>query len=204
MIPESFVAPAAGSLPDVLIVDAEAERLVPLFSHSFRVTAAPRAAVAFESMTRVIPAAVVVDLAMTGGVAMDVIRRARSFSMPPAILVTTSNQNLAPDALLAGCDSILLKPFPPNLLASRLSRLIRARLQSLRQHSILRAGRSFSRSGSLHEGTLLAAGGTKHWPESRCPHCNHEDVTSFEYASHRRAWYACLSCKAVWMAKRRD
>jgi DNA-binding response OmpR family regulator len=206
-MPETLAAPGT-TLPDVLIVDAQAENYAPLFAESFRIVAASRAAAAFESMTRVIPAALVVDLGGQDGAALDVIRRARSFSMPPAILATTTNVEQAPDALLAGCDSILLKPFPPNLLASRLSRLIRMRMQSLRQQSVLlreQASRSFAKSMHPHErGTLLSAGCTKHWVSTHCPHCNHEGVTSFEYASHRRAWYACLSCKKVWMAKRRD
>lgn len=44
----------------------------------------------------------------------------------------------------------------------------------------------------------------REWPTTRCAHCDHEGVMSFEYASHRRAWYACLACKKVWMAKRLD
>jgi hypothetical protein len=50
----------------------------------------------------------------------------------------------------------------------------------------------------------LNTGCMRDWPTAECPYCDHEGVTSFEYASHRRTWYACLACKKVWMAKRRD
>jgi hypothetical protein len=29
-------------------------------------------------------------------------------------------------------------------------------------------------------------------------------VTSFEFLSRRRAWYACLACRKVWIAPRQD
>ena len=39
---------------------------------------------------------------------------------------------------------------------------------------------------------------------THCPYCSNQGVTSFEYASVRRAWYACVACKKVWIAKRQD
>ena len=42
------------------------------------------------------------------------------------------------------------------------------------------------------------------WPETRCPACERPGAVSFEFSSHRRAWYACLGCKAVWMGKRQE
>ena len=50
---------------------------------------------------------------------------------------------------------------------------------------------------------LLKLGIIQEWPAASCPYCAHP-VTSFDYASLRRAWYACVQCKKVWLAKRLD
>jgi hypothetical protein len=50
----------------------------------------------------------------------------------------------------------------------------------------------------------LAATTNRVWAEVACTRCQQDGVVSFEFASHRRAWYACLECKNVWMAKRRE
>jgi DNA-binding response OmpR family regulator len=200
-------APTSVTVPDLLLVDAGADDYVPVLDSAFRVVSTNRIATAFEHMARVVPAALVADLDGTDGSAIDLIVRARSFSFPPAILATTAEPGRAPDAIVAGCDSVLLKPFAPNLIYSRLSRMIRLRQQTLRHQSASlreRAGRRFAKSVHLHERGNLGAGCLREWPNTHCAYCDHEGVTSFEYASHRRAWYACLSCKKVWMAKRRD
>jgi hypothetical protein len=48
----------------------------------------------------------------------------------------------------------------------------------------------------------LLAGTNRVWPNTHRPYCNHGGVTRFEFCSHRRAWFACLECKKVWIAKR--
>jgi hypothetical protein len=104
-----------------------------------------------------------------------------------------------PGALAAGCDAVLLKPFPPNLLHARIGRLLRARGEILKN----RAVQSQLKVHHLGERSELLLGGTNRvWPNTHCPYCSHPGITSFEYCSHRRAWYACLECKKVWIAKR--
>jgi DNA-binding response OmpR family regulator len=201
-------APTPAFVPDLLVVDAGADLYLPVLGNTFRVVSTSRASAAFEHLTRTVPAVMVADLDGIDGAPIDLIVQARTFSMPPAILVTTAEPSRVPDAMVAGCDSVLLKPFAPNLIYSRLSRMIRMRQQMLRHRSAPlreRASRSYAKSVHLHErGDLLSAGYLRDWPTTQCAYCDHEGVTSFEYASHRHAWYACLACKKVWMAKRRD
>jgi DNA-binding response OmpR family regulator len=121
--------------------------------------------------------------------------------MPSTVLVTTANADRVPDALLSGCDGVLLKPFAPNLLFARVGRMLRAQSVALR----LRAHQQFAKSAHLTERSALLTTGTNQvWSSTHCPHCQHDGVTSFDHASHRRDWYACLSCKKVWMAKRQE
>jgi hypothetical protein len=103
---------------------------------------------------------------------------------------------------------VLLKPFAPNLLYARIGRLLRARTEQQRIRTRQGQIRSpyIPGNGDGHgEGdSSLAATTNRVWAEVACPTCQHDGVVSFEFASHRRAWYACLECKAVWMAKRRE
>jgi len=121
--------------------------------------------------------------------------------VPATVLVTTTDVEKIPDAILAGCDAVLLKPFAPNLLFARVGRLVRSRSTELRY----RAVRQRAKSHHLHERSdLLLAGTNQQWPNTHCPYCMHQGVTSFEFTSYRRAWYACLDCKKVWLAKRQE
>jgi DNA-binding response OmpR family regulator len=120
-------------LPDILVVDVDAETYAGVLGRSFRVVTVNRTAAAFEQLAQRVPSAIVADLDRVDGSALDLITRARGFSRPPAILVTTAEPERVPDAIGAGCDSVLLKPFPPNLICSRLGRLVRSRHESLRQ-----------------------------------------------------------------------
>jgi hypothetical protein len=109
--------------------------------------------------------------------------------------------------MVADCDSVLLKPFAPNLIYSRLSRMINAAADasaSIRTPQGTREPQLSEIGPFAQRGDLLSAGYLRDWPTTQCAYCDHEGVTGFEYASHRRAWYACLACKKVWMAKRRD
>ena len=128
-------------------------------------------------------------------------RAAKRLPVPATVLVTTTEVEQVPDAILAGCDAVLLKPFAPNLLFARVGRLVRSRASELRY----RAVRQRVRPPHLRDRTDLELAGTnQQWPETDCPYCTHHGVTSFEYTSYRRAWYACLDCKRVWLAKRQD
>jgi DNA-binding response OmpR family regulator len=200
------IAPVAsrGPLADILIVDGESatSRYVPLFDTSqFNVRATPNVSVAKEYIRRAQPGIVVTELALNDGSGIEVCSTAKAIGVPASVLVTTSEPAQVPDALLAGCDGVLLKPFAPNLLVSRVSRLLRDRSNQLR----LQAARSLGKSSHLTERIdLLKAGTNRKWPNTHCPYCSHGGVTSFDFASMRRAWYACLQCRKVWMAKRQE
>ena len=104
------VVPTA-ELPDILVVDVDAEMYAGVLDRSFRVVTVNRTAAAFEQLAQRVPSAIVADLDRVEGSVLDLIARARRFSGPPAILVTTAEPERVPDAIGAGCDSVLLKPF---------------------------------------------------------------------------------------------
>jgi len=195
---------AASTRPraDILIVDGESATAgyLPLFdSNQFRVSATPDVGIAREYLRRGSPALVVTELALADGSGVEICAAAKAMHAPAAVLVTTMDPTRVPDALVAGCDGVLLKPFAPNLLITRISRLLRERSSQLR----LQVARSLGKSAHLSERIdLLKSGTNRTWPNSQCPYCANTGVTSFDYASMRRAWYACLACRKVWMAKR--
>jgi len=189
---------------NILIVDEDAvtSRYGPLFnSDNFRVSVTPHVKVALEFMRRTAPALLVSDLALDREPGGNVYAAAKALMVPATVLVTTTEPTLVPDALAAGCDGVLLKPFAPNLLITRISRLLRDRSNQLR----LQSARSLGKSAHLSERIDLFKSGTNRtWPNAECPYCSHAGVTSFDYASMRRAWYACLACRKVWIAKRQE
>jgi len=167
---------------------------------------------ALQALRQHQPDVVIVETRLGGGNGTEVCRAAKSLERPALVLVTTSQAECAPDAILAGCDGVLLKPFAPNLLYARLGRLMRMRL---RAHS----ARLRTRSGVLLERAEATRSKLQHllerseqsrtntfgeWPTTRCPYCHHQGVTSFDYCSFRRAWYACLACRKVWIARRQE
>jgi len=102
-------------------------------------------------------------------------------------LVITSDAARVPGALIAGCDSVLLKPFAPNLLYARIGRLTRdLQLQCRSPRATLTRGTS------------------KHWAHLTCPSCGGAGATSFDATGLRRSWYACLACRHVWIARRQE
>jgi CheY-like chemotaxis protein len=101
--------------------------------------------------------------------------RAAAANPQLGILVTTRQAERVPPLLKAGCHAVLLKPFPPNLLAARVGRLLRARSQTNRA-----------------------------WPDTLCPRCFAANATSFEFTSYRRMWLACLACEFVWVGPRQE
>jgi len=188
---------------DLLLVDPtpEAAMSAAALRGTYRVAATGSADVAKQFLRRHAPALVVTELDLGGADGVEICREAKSQPLPPPVLVTTSLTERVPHALAAGCDAVLLKPFPPNLLHARIGRLLRARSEisknRARQHQ-LKAHHLSERS------ELLLAGTNRVWPNTHCPYCHHSGVTSFEFCSHRRAWYACLECKKVWIAKRQE
>ena len=104
-----------------------------------------------------------------------------------SVLVTTASTERVPAILKAGCHAVLLKPFARNLLAARLGRLLRER-----------PVRNALASRGADSGT------NRVWPGTTCPQCHTAGATSFDFSSHRRAWYACLACESVWLGARQE
>jgi DNA-binding response OmpR family regulator len=199
--PGGLAAPTP--IPELLIVDREevTSRYVAALRETYRVTPVNTAEAALRHVERSAPAMLVLELALPDGGADRVCRAAKDLNTPATVLVTTADVEQVPDAIEAGCDAVLLKPFAPNLLFARIGRLVRARSAELRYRSY----RSRAKSEYLQERSdMLLAGSNQHWPNTQCPHCAHQGVTSFEFTSYRRAWYACLDCHKVWLAKRQE
>jgi DNA-binding response OmpR family regulator len=198
----SSVAPSV-PLPELLLVesDEDAGRYAAALRERFHVTHALTTELALRALERNPPAFVVTDLTVPGDGGEAICRAAKQLEVPATILVTTSEVDRVPEAILAGCDAVLLRPFAPNLLFARMGRLMRSRAMELRY----RAVRQRAKSQHLQERSdLLLAGTNQPWPSTHCPYCAHQGVTSFEFTSYRRAWYACLECKKVWLAKRQE
>jgi DNA-binding response OmpR family regulator len=194
-------SPVSAQLTDLLLVDAstEAGGCAAVLRGSYRVATTPSLDVAKQFLRRQAPGLVITELDLPGGDGVEVCRESKRLTVPPPVLVTTVNADRVPDALSAGCDGVLLKPFAPNLLFARIGRLLRARGEVLRA----RARNHGLRTAHLADRSAALPGGTNRvWPNTHCPYCNHGGVTSFEFCSHRRAWYACLQCKKVWIGKR--
>ena len=175
----------ASPLADVLLLGLEASTavLAPILRGSCRVVVSSTAYTARAFLKRKGVDILVSDIDLPDSAAIDDLHReAKRLPQPPAVLVMTEHVERVPDALEARCDGVLLKPFAPNLLVSRVARLFRAR-----------------HAPSLHAGTT-----NQFWPMTACPYCATNGVTSFEFTSHRRAWYACASCKKTWIGKRQE
>ena len=183
----------SSTITDVLLVDTEmaAAMYEPSLGEQYRVHTAVTWEAARQQLIRNPPVLVITEMALGGTSGGDVCRQAKALPVPSTVLVTTSDVSRVPDALEAGCDGVLLKPFAPNLLSARVGRLLRGRLADLRLHA----------QGRLVPG---GSGTNRLWPETACPNCNHKGATSFEFSSHRRSWYACLRCKQVWVGRRQE
>jgi DNA-binding response OmpR family regulator len=186
----------------VLVVDTAAvtAHYLPQMRQDLCVTAVDTWEAAMAVLPRQSPALVITELDLPGGAGEEICRAAKSLAHPATVLVTTSLAERAPSALMAGCDAILLKPFAPNLLYARIGRLLRRSVE-LRLRGQQQSAKA---SYLLKQSTLLSKGTNRTWPSTHCPYCQHLGVTSFDHASYRRDWYACLACGKVWMAKRQD
>ena len=190
--------------PSVLVLEPDANvrhDYMGLLGGQFALTTVGSSDGAFAHLVSMRPAVVVTDVVLPDGDGIEVCRAAKSLENAPAVLITTADVERVPEAIEAGCDSVLLKPFAPNLLAARLSRLARDRSQMLRMRSV----ENVARAEHLRERSARLMNGTnRFWPNTHCPHCDYVGVTSFDYASYRRAWYACLACRKVWIAARAE
>lgn len=135
--------------PDVLFFEDEQQSaaLVPALRQNYTVAVTPMPAAAREYLRLIRPALIVIDLDVGGGAADDICREAKASEPSPAVLVTTETTENVLDALVAGCDGVLLKPFPPNLFYARIGRLLRARSDLL----IARAQRQYAKVHHLSD-----------------------------------------------------
>jgi len=158
----------------------------------FRSLVAHTTAAALQQIARAQPELLVLDLDAS---AIDSLQICRSCAgrATPTVLVITSDVERVPAALTAGCHGVLLKPFAPNLLIARLGRMAREREQQLRK----------SPAGMGPRATR-PVGTNRLWNATACPHCSTTGAVSFEFASHRRMWYACLVCESVWLGARQE
>jgi putative two-component system response regulator len=196
---QSQPLPDPEARPDLLFVNSSetCARHVQALRVQFRLTLAHTVSTAFLAMGRSTPALVVSDLELPDGDAVEICRRAKRSSIPATVLVTTAAPERVPAALLAGCDGVLLKPFAPNLLYARIGRLVRLRSMQLRvraSHDVIRVAYWAGFTTPLEMGT------NRVWRSLHCPQCERGGVVSFDHASHHRDWFACLSCKHVWLA----
>ncbi|HXD16325.1 MAG TPA: response regulator [Vicinamibacterales bacterium] len=188
---------------EVLFIGDEAatSALAPALRRNYAVAVTSTVETAREFLCRVKPGLLILDLDLADGQSASICAHAKSLAPPPTILVMTADAARVPEALTAGCDSVLMKPFLPNLFYARVGRLARERaavtgLQRLR--AVPRSQEPGAVSFALRRGT------NRVWPGDECPHCHQSGVTSFEYAAHRREWFACLGCREVWVGERRE
>lgn len=192
--PASPRVQAPGSAtPTLLLVGAVAGYGAGLTA-SFRVVAADTVSEALATIERERPALIATSLILRDGSGTAICEAVRRFEPPATVLVTTGEPTVVPDAIAAGCASVLLEPFPPNLLYSRLGRLARERARDLKLRASFRSRRD--------DGARPAGASLRSWPEAECPHCHKGGASSFEFVSHRRAWFACVPCRKVWIGRR--
>ena len=187
----------------ILFVDPDAAELyLPSLRASLDVSAVSSEDQAIRALATFHPTLIITELTLPEGDGVSVCRQSKAFAPnPPSVLVTTAVPERVPDALLAGCDGVLLKPFAPNLLYARIGRLLRQRADALRERAIWQRAKAaflIEHSQRVLTGTNIV------WPDAYCPSCGKGDLVSFDAASYRRMWYACLPCRKVWMATKRE
>jgi DNA-binding response OmpR family regulator len=142
---------------------------------------------ALHAIERVRPRVTAIDWDWNDVDAEAICRRARHLNCG-GILVVTERPACVPRALRAGCHSVLLRPFPPNLLAARVGRLSRE-LAALPAPPV---------------GASAQLGTNRVWARTHCSECDAGGAVSFEFFSYRRMWYACLACDHVWLGPRQE
>ena len=169
----------------LLVIDTDpgTVALLPRLRAQYHVAIAAGVREATDILTQSLPDIVMTELRFIDGSALDVCHRVKNGGNAPTVLLTTQEVDGVAAVLRAGGDAVLLKPFAPNLLHARVARLARMRQ--------LVTGRFTATTNQL-------------WPETPCPRCRHLGVTEFDFASYRRAWYACVACGSAWLHKRQE
>lgn len=180
-------SPRPGQPPPglVLAVAVEDARLYPAGAIASVTMPATTDAITYIARRR--PTLVVIDwdLPSLDGAA---ICRAACAHPHTTVLITTGSVERVPEALRCGCHAVLLKPFSPNLAAARIGRLWRD--AGMQQHAAVRS--------------VIERGSNRTWRRLPCPACSTAGAVSFDYASHRKSWYACRACDHVWLGARQE
>jgi DNA-binding response OmpR family regulator len=196
-------ARAAGVDPaSILFVDpSTADAYLPVLQRHYEVTSVASEDQAIRALRAFQPTLVITELALPDGDGVSLCRHSKACGgNPPSVLATTAVPERVPDALKAGCDGVLMKPFAPNLLFGRIGRLLRMRATALPDRVMWQRARStylIEHSHRLRTGTNVVC------PDATCPSCGERGVVSFDATSYRRMWYACLPCGQVWIAPNR-
>jgi DNA-binding response OmpR family regulator len=194
--------PVADSVSILFVDPGTADTYLPVLRRHYEVTAVSSEDQAIRALRAFQPTLIITELALPDGDGVSLCRQSKACDdgLPPSVLATTSVPERVPEALKAGCDGVLMKPFAPNLLFGRIGRLLRMRAKALQDRVMWQRARSTYLIEYSHR---VMAGTNVVCHDASCPSCGERGVVSFDAASHRRMWYACLPCGKVWMAPRR-
>jgi len=121
------------------------------------------------------PHTILIDTWRAPDAAAPICTAAARWPARPHVLLATDEIARVASAVKLGCDSVLLKPFPLNLLISRLSRL--------------------RYTNPATEGTNV-----RH-PALPCPRCGTPGAIAVDAAGYRRCWFVCLECEHAWLGR---
>lgn len=171
----------------ILFVDASRnDDVVASLRSRFKVVEVATAVTAIRTLRLMRPSAIVTELTLPDGDGVAVCQEAKQQPESATVLVTTATAASVPAALIAGCDGVLLKPFPPNLLHTRLARLLLQRAKRRQQDAALRTQKLIH----LKERFEQVETGTNHtWSDTHCPSCEAGNAVSFDGTAHRRMWF---------------
>ncbi|PYR82320.1 MAG: hypothetical protein DMF87_01885 [Acidobacteria bacterium] len=198
--PHEMTAPVPGDRLRVLIADgAMTEGCLLALRGAYLPSVTRTVQETTRRLIELNPAVIVANLELPDGDGVEICRATKGLPRRPLLIVTGAVPARVPDALLAGCNAVLLKPYPPNLLCARIGRLLQM-YDDDRRHR-----RGGNGDGGASEMTVSHSATTnKVRPDIDCPGCGASGVTAFDFASHRRMWCACLGCRHVWLARRHE
>src|SRR5262245_23653377 len=156
--------------PSILFVDpGGADSHLPLLRRRFEVTSVSSEDQATRALRAFQPTLVITELELPEGDGVSLCRQSKAFeNNPPSVLAITALPERVPEALKAGCDGVLVKPFAPNLLYARIGRLLRLRAAAIAE----RARQQCMRSNYLIERSHRIMASTNIiYRDASCPSC---------------------------------
>ena len=188
--------------PSILLVDpGVADSHLPLLRRRFEVTFVSSEDQAIRALRAFRPTLVITELELPEGDGVSLCRQSKAFEdNVPSVLAITARPERVPEALKAGCDGVLVKPFAPNLLYARIGRLLRMRAWAVQERA---RWQRVSSNYLIEQSHRIMASTNVICRDTSCPSCAQGGAVAFDAASHRRMWYACLPCGNVWMGPER-